>query len=140
MGLHALYYLALEPTTPHSAEEIAQYCGGSKAHLQKVLRKMVAAGFIAAKRGPGGGFYLPEQGERLHLLWVFELLGGPFTPQGCGLNHESPCLIGTMIDELRLTLRDFLADKTLDDLMKYENKWPRIRLTVRALENGRRMN
>lgn len=130
LGLHALYYLALEPLQPHSAQELARRCGGSKTHMQKVLSKLTNAGFLITKKGPGGGFALGELGGDLRLIWVFELLGGPFRPSGCSLPHDQGCPLGMILDELTLALRDFLAQRTVNDLVQYQNRWPRVQLQL----------
>lgn len=135
LGLHALVELSKDIDKPKSSQAIAAVVGGSETHLSKVLQHLVRGGYVESVRGPGGGYRLALPPEKICTLNIFELLGGPFTLNGCELSgcQGRPCLIGALMDELTLSLRDYLASKTLSDLLKYYNKAPAIRIGVSVL-------
>ena len=135
LGLHALVELSRKPDRCMSTKHIAEALGASEAHLSKVLQRLARGGYVESVRGPGGGYRLALPPDQICTLNIFELLGGPFTPHGCNLEgcRGRPCLIGAMVDELTLSLRDYLASKTLAHLLRYYNRAPAIRIGVSVL-------
>ncbi len=139
LGLHALVELSREPGSCLSTSRIAQATGAPEAHLSKVLQRLARGGYVESIRGPGGGYRLALPPEKICTLHLFELLGGPFTPHGCELSgcQDRPCLIGAMIDELTLSLRDYLASRTLAHLLRYYDKVPAIHIGVSMSRQGK---
>ena len=132
LGLHALVALGREPEQPRTTETLSESIGCSKTHLSMVLQKLCHAGYVTALRGPGGGYQLALRPEKICMLHVFELLGGPFIPTGCTVDHHQnePCLIGAMMDELTIAFRDYLATKTFYHLLRFYELAPEIRIGV----------
>ncbi len=139
LGLHALVELSHDPERTFSTRHVAQAIGASEAHLSKILQRLARGGYVESIKGPGGGYRLALPPDQICALNIFELLGGPFTPQGCELSgcHGRPCLIGAMIDELTISLRDYLASKTLAHLLRYYDKAPAIHIGVSVSRQGK---
>jgi Rrf2 family nitric oxide-sensitive transcriptional repressor len=132
LGLHALVELGRDPGCCLSAKHIADTLKASEGHLSKVLQRLARAGYIEAVRGPGGGYKLSMQPQEINTLLIVELLGGPLMPTGCGFEgcHGKHCLIGALVDELTIAIRDYLASKTLAHLLRYYDLAPAIRIGI----------
>ena len=66
-GLRALMRLAGEPARAFTTEAMARELGISRHHLTKVVRNLATAGFVATRRGAGGGFHLARPAELITL-------------------------------------------------------------------------
>lgn len=121
LGLHALVYLALAKGECMSTHQLAAAIGTTEPHLSKVLQRLNRGGLIKSVRGPGGGYKLDCAPASTPLHPIFELLGGPFEPKGCGLDgcKKEGCFIGGMMDELTLAFLRYLDSRTLADLIHY---------------------
>lgn len=132
LGLHALVALAKEPGSCLSARTIADGLGASEGHLAKVLQRLARAGYLEPVHGPGGGYRLIKDPSDLNMLPLVELLGGPFTLEGCGFPgcHDKPCLISSLINELTVAIREYLRKRTFADLLRNYEQEPEIRIGV----------
>ena len=128
LGLHALVALARQPGTVLSARTIADELGASEGHLAKVLQKLARYSILVPFHGPGGGYKLAKSPQEINMREVVELLGGPFTLGGCGFTgcHGKPCLIGALVDELTSAIRDYMEQRTLDNLLEHYEAKPEI--------------
>lgn len=99
-----------------SAAAIAQEEHMPKAITLKLLKRLHAAGLVASRRGPGGGYLLQRPCGELYLLDLFQALGeSPLVnrcqrpgyrcenyPQGgCGLCRELNRVQEALNEELR---------------------------------------
>ena len=120
MGLHAMVLLAVKPERLMSNREIAGTLKVSPAHLSKVLQRLSKAGMVRSTRGPGGGFRLVKDRERLPLLRVYEAIEGRLRPENCLLHSPvcggKRCIFGGMLKKLNKEVRDYLAKNKLKDL------------------------
>lgn len=66
-GLRALMRLAGAPERTFSTDEIAREFAISRHHLTKVVRDLAAAGFVATRKGAGGGLRLARPAETITL-------------------------------------------------------------------------
>jgi len=60
LGLRVLMRIAGEPNVVYSTGELAEDLEVSRNHLNKVVARMVKAGYITARRGKGGGISLAK--------------------------------------------------------------------------------
>jgi Rrf2 family protein len=132
LGLHALVALARQPGVCLSAKSVADDLGASEGHLAKVLQRLARAGYVEPVRGPGGGYRLVRQPDEIPMLPLVEYLGGPFELDGCGFSgcRGKKCLIGSMIDELTVVIREYMRKRTLGDLLRHYEMEPEIRIGV----------
>ncbi len=121
LGLHALGALARSLEICLSTQQIATEIGSTEPHLSKVLQRLKKGGLVKSVRGPGGGYKLNCVAEETPLRNIFELLGGPFDSQGCGLEgcRKNKCFIGEMMDELTRAFLRYLESRTLADFTRY---------------------
>ena len=127
LGLHALGQLARVSGQCMSTQRIAAAIGTTEPHLSKALQRLSKGGFIKSVRGPGGGYKLDCVPEETPLNQLFELLGGSFASEGCGLDgcKNQPCFIGEMMDELTRAFLRYLESRTLADFTAYyQNSTP----------------
>ena len=112
--------LAAETARPMSAKEIAGTFKVSDAHLSKVLQRLVKAGLLESRRGPGGGFVLAKEPSAVTLLHVYEVTEGPIEPARCLFNLPSCdgriCVLGEVLSEANKKLGDYLTKTTLADV------------------------
>ncbi|NLH99919.1 MAG: Rrf2 family transcriptional regulator [Chthonomonadales bacterium] len=92
-ALRAMVHLALADQR-RSVREIAEAAGIPTAYLGKVLKQLVRARLVSAKRGPGGGVALAEPADR---ITVYDIVNA-VDP----IEHVRRCPLGHVKDELRL--------------------------------------
>lgn len=89
IALHALKLIA-EGDGCISSADIASRANVSRAHLSKVLRKLVAAGMLSVKKGPAGGFFLTKEQAGASFMEVYELFDGKCIAHNC-VFQAGPC-------------------------------------------------
>ncbi len=92
-GLKALSYLAKqEPGTPVLIKEIAETQNISHKFLESILLDLRKKGFLASKKGKGGGYYLLKPANEISIASVFRALEGPIAWLPCvSLNYYEKC-------------------------------------------------
>ena len=83
IALHAAGLLAKSGDRPLSNDGIARTLGVSPAHLSKVLQRMTRAGLVKPIRGPGGGFTLSGDPDRIKARAVVEAIEGSVSSSEC---------------------------------------------------------
>lgn len=73
-GLRALMRLAGDPDRTFTTDEIAREFRISRNHLMKVVRDLSAAGFIATRKGAGGGLRLARPADEITIGAVVRAL------------------------------------------------------------------
>lgn len=87
-GLRALMRMASVPERAFSTAEIADEFGISRNHLNKVVQRLARHGFVATRRGAGGGAMLARPaseiglGDLVRLLEQDQALVECFSPDG----------------------------------------------------------
>ncbi|RMD88104.1 MAG: Rrf2 family transcriptional regulator [Alphaproteobacteria bacterium] len=67
---------ALPPGKALSARRLAEYFALSVSYLAKVLQQLSAAGLVASRRGPGGGYGLARSPDEITLREIVEAIEG----------------------------------------------------------------
>ncbi len=106
-GLRVLMRLAGEPARNFSSRELSQEFGVSHHHLNKVIATMARAGFVATRRGHGGGITLARPAGEITMGQVVRVLERKtalvecFRADGgkCSLSHG--CLLARHLDAAR---------------------------------------
>jgi Rrf2 family protein len=120
LALHATVLFLQNPGRPLQTRAMAEAIQCSSAHLSKVLQQMARAGFVAAVRGPKGGYLLARSEKKLSLLAILEAMDGPVGEGGCLLSpplcdgHE--CVFGALSTEVTALVRKRLSETTVDEL------------------------
>lgn len=128
-GLKALTYIARHQKEEGliSISDIAACENISRKFLESILLTLKKAGFLNAKKGKGGGYYLIKKASEIKMVDVFRVLEGPIALLPCvSLNYYEACkdcpeeklcgLHNLMIDVRDNTLKIF-QNHTLQDLL-----------------------
>lgn len=104
LAMHAMAMLAGDPEHIFSTHQIAGELKGSEAHLSKVMQRLAKSGFVEAVRGPGGGFRLSGDPDKITLLDIYEVVEGPFSLQRCLLStpicQGERCVLGGLVEKV----------------------------------------
>ncbi len=123
-ALRMLMFLALEPGSPRTIEDIATRFGISRNHLMKVAQTLVQAGFVESLRGRGGGLRLAREPDTLRLGDIVHATEDGFTIVECFDGASNTCIVSAacgLRNPLQEALAAFLAvlDRyTIADLVK----------------------
>lgn len=122
-SLRVLIYLGLQDGNTVTIREISEAYDISRNHLMKVVSNLTRLGYVAARRGPGGGLALARPARDMNLANIIHDMEGNlnlvecFCPQGA-------CVI-TPVCQLRKVLRQALQAYikclqayTLQDLLR----------------------
>jgi Rrf2 family protein len=122
LAIHAMAHIARSKgSVNHSVGEIATEQGVSEAHLSKVMQRLVKVGLLTSRRGPGGGFLLGRDPEKISLLEILEAMDGPMSDCKCLLGRKrclfGGCALGALLTHVNHQVRVFMASRNLTDLM-----------------------
>jgi Rrf2 family transcriptional regulator, nitric oxide-sensitive transcriptional repressor len=90
-GLRVLMRLAGAPGRNFTTDEIAREFVISRHHLTKVVRELAAAGFIASRRGAGGGIVLARPAGTITIGAVVRELEGHHAMVECFRTDGGAC-------------------------------------------------
>lgn len=123
-ALRALAVIAArEDGTVVATEAIAREASVPTAYLHKVLRRLVAAGILSARKGPGGGFALAKDPRKIRLLDVLEATDTSL-PDACAFgwgtcDTKNPCPLHGTYSELKEAIQHWASRTTLEDVRSY---------------------
>jgi len=123
-ALRMLMFLALEPGSPRTIEDIATRYGISRNHLMKVAQTLVQAGFVESLRGRGGGLRLAREPATLKLGDIVRATEDGFALVECFDGTRNTCIVSAacgLRNPLQEALSAFLSvlDRyTIADLVK----------------------
>jgi Rrf2 family protein len=121
-GLRALLDLALHGQhEPSLSRDIAQRQGIPETYLNQLLLQLRRAGLVTSVRGPRGGHMLARATIDVTVLEVMEALEGPLVVVAESMPTaaaDTDVLLSSLWDDLRATMRDYLAQITLQELIE----------------------
>ena len=128
-GIKALTYIARQPSKkPVQTAEIAESENISHKFLESILVQLRKAGFLGAKKGKGGGYYLIKDPADIPMTTVIRILEGPIAMVPCvSLNYYEKCddckdEVTCSVHQLMIQVRDstlkVLGNNTLADITK----------------------
>lgn len=116
-GLKALIHLAgLGEDEVAISSDIAEANTIPKKFLDAILGDLRNAGFVRAKKGPGGGYMLARPADMIVVGDAIRVLDGPLAPIACASrNFYEPCLdcrdvAACAVRLVMLQARDAMAD------------------------------
>lgn len=127
-GLKALLKIAQQEGEGLAcAEDIANSEGIPKKYLESILSTLSKSGILASSRGKEGGYRLAKAKEATSLLSVIEALEGSVLKYECGDSKEGCaraelCAPHRFWTELRGSLTDFLASRSISDLLDQDKE------------------
>lgn len=119
-ALHAVTVLArTEGLVPNSA--LAAQLSLSLPMVAKILNRLVQAGLVVSRPGPGGGYALARPGDDIRLGEVVAPTEGGDWGHGClmGLpecDDDNPCAMHTAWLKLRTRILSMLNERTVADM------------------------
>ena len=92
-GLRVLMRLADDPAASLTTEALARELALSRHHLQKVVQALARAGWVATRRGAGGGFTLAVEPAALSVGAVVRRLEEPQPLVECFRADGGACVL-----------------------------------------------
>ncbi|MGB0869794.1 MAG: RrF2 family transcriptional regulator [Flavobacteriales bacterium] len=128
-GLKALSYIARNGgEAPIQISQISKDENISHKFLESILLSLRKAGFLASKKGKGGGYYLLQNPEEMAMVDIIRHLEGPIAMVPCvSLNFyekcddcvdEESCSIHKLMIQVRDNTLEVFRNHTLADLAK----------------------
>ncbi len=132
-AINALLYLAKRSEDgPILISEIAQSENIPQKFLESILLDLRKAGFLASKKGRGGGYYFHRSPEEINMAEVMRLFDGPIALLPCvsykyyerceECKEEETCGIRDVFLQLRNETVQLLKKATLKEIMEREDK------------------
>ncbi len=133
-AFHALLYLAKNASNDNPAliVEIAQETSAPRKFLENILLELKNGGFLASKKGKGGGYFLLKSPKDINLVQIIRLLDGAIALLPCAsLNYYQPCEeckdenicgIRDIFIEIRNKTLEILGGNTLWDILQKEER------------------
>ena len=125
-GIKALTFLARqENQVPIAISEIAKSENISIKFLESILLLLRYSGFLGAKKGKGGGYYLIKEPKDINMAHVYRTLEGPIALLPCVSHNfyekcedcdEPTCAVHKLMTEVRDNTLNILENNTLADI------------------------
>ena len=126
-GIKALTFLARrENNEPVAIADIAQSEHISVKFLESILLLLRNSGFLGAKKGKGGGYYLIKDPKEISMAKVYRILEGPIALLPCASHNfyekcddcddENLCAARRLMTQVRDNTLKILESNTLADI------------------------
>ncbi|MFY0630441.1 MAG: Rrf2 family transcriptional regulator [Flavobacteriaceae bacterium] len=127
-GIKAMAYIARrEDKSPVQVGTVAEDENISHKFLESILLALRKAGFLGAKKGKGGGYYLLKDASEIKMTDIIRTLEGPIAMIPCvSLNYyekcddcpdEDACSVHKLMIQVRDNTLQILRNNTLADLV-----------------------
>lgn len=93
----------------------------SVSHVESIVRLLREAGFVRSVRGPGGGYHIARNPDRIHIWEVVSAIEGNEEAEGSsvGVNRATTALENA----LYLEVKSFLSKKTIGEFVSTDSVW-----------------
>lgn len=126
-GIKALTFLARqEDQTPVAIADIAKSEHISVKFLESILLLLRHSGFLGAKKGKGGGYYLIKDPKEISMAKVYRILEGPIALLPCASHNfyekcddcddEDLCAAKRLMTQVRDNTLKILESNSLADI------------------------
>jgi len=122
-ALRAVVYLAdNDGIAPVHVGDVAAALGTPRNYLSKILHVLARDGVLTSMRGPGGGFRLAVQPDRLRLSRIIGLFDPPPDRRRCVLGRPrcsdaNPCGAHALWKEVADRMTAFFHETTVGDVL-----------------------
>ena len=117
-AIAVMSYLAADPERQAGSPEIARARGISLALTAKLLTRLAAAGLVAGRPGPGGGYRIAKPPREIRLVDIVRIFEQsalpvlcPFGDNWCGV--KDPCPLHYRILDIVESNRSFIESTNL---------------------------
>ncbi|MBC7333946.1 MAG: Rrf2 family transcriptional regulator [Actinobacteria bacterium] len=114
---------------PVPISEIAKNEKISKTFLEKIFKSLKKAGLVKSIKGVGGGYVLALPPSNISIIQILNALGEPIGPTFCveealkqRCQKSSKCVPKKIWQSLRIHIKNYLNNTTLEDLLKIKNE------------------
>lgn len=118
LAFHAGIILGKRNGERISVVEMAELLGASKAHLAKVMQRMVKSELVVSGRGPSGGFQLAKPLDDISLFDIYESIEGRFPDRNCLFSKEAcddvgQCPLKSFLCKINQEVKEYFTQTTL---------------------------
>ncbi|MCK5131015.1 MAG: Rrf2 family transcriptional regulator [Candidatus Sabulitectum sp.] len=129
IAMHALILLAEKQGHQLSNSMIAAAFNISANHSSKVMQRLIKSGFVNAVRGPGGGYSLAVDPEKVSLLDIYRSVDGEPDGSTCLFGKGKHCSLDTclfreLISDTEKLIQKHLGSVTLAHYMDQDISLP----------------
>ncbi len=126
-ALRALTAMARHARKSWSIHELAAAERIPVKFLEQILLSLRRAGFLASKRGVGGGYILVRDAGEISVGDVIAVFDGPIAPvpcvnergrEGCSCPDPRTCPLRIMMTQVREEMAAALAERTIESLLR----------------------
>lgn len=127
-ALRALIYLAEHRDSPVLIANLARDEKMPKKFLERILLEMNKEGFLASKKGKGGGYFLARPASDIFIGDVVRIMDGPLAPVSCvsvtayapckDCPSEAACHIRSVMKQVRDAIAAILDKTSLEDMIR----------------------
>ena len=139
-ALRAVVCLAGRPDRPASADLLAQRTKVPRRYLHRVLQELAAAELVRSRPGPGGGYRLAREADRMTILDVVNAVSPIERIRDCPLGltaHTSLCPLHAKLDEAYAATEAAFAGVTLRELLESTSPIvPLCQIEAGAIDDG----
>ncbi|CUT03708.1 transcriptional regulator, BadM/Rrf2 family, partial [Candidatus Kryptonium thompsonii] len=118
-----IFIASLNTEEPVLAKQIAGALSIPREFLNKVMQRLVKAGFLVSVKGPGGGFLLAKDPTDITVFDIVKAIDGVEWFDSCLLrvgrcDEANPCVVHEFWVKIRNQVRAILDHESLADLVK----------------------
>lgn len=108
--------------SPVPLADISQRQGISLSYLEQLFAKLRRKGLVDSARGPGGGYRLSREAEKIPVAEVITAIHEHVDARRCGglanCQNDQTCLTHELWEDLSNQIYDFLTSISLGDLVQ----------------------
>lgn len=121
-ALRAVVFLAKNPGTAYTAEQLSKATQVPAPYLSKVLQPLIKARLVQSQRGLGGGFSLEKQPDQITILQVINAVDPIERLESCPLGLEKHtgalCPLHQRLDDAVGLIEEAFAKTKISELLQ----------------------
>ena len=126
-ALRVAVWLARAPECAQTSRRIADGTQIPGRYLYRVLQTLVKRGLVRSQPGPGGGYTLASDPDRISLLDVVSAVSSVARIRSCPLgfeSHKELCPLHQHLDDAYANLEHALARVTVGEVVRAPTQFP----------------
>lgn len=130
-ALKSMAYMAQRPVGKfYGVRELADRLELSTSYLSKILQQLARKGYLTSSTGPGGGFSLAMEAEKIHVMDIFRAVDDGDRLDGCILGwaecgDRNPCPFHAKWKGFKEELKERMTGLSVRDVGR--DFWPGFR-------------
>lgn len=119
-ALRAAVFLAQDPKTSRTSNEISEQVKVPLSYLRKIMQQLTKGNIVESQRGKSGGFVLKKSPQALTILEIINVIDPILPLESCPLKNGSSCKtlcpLHKMLQRVSISLQKEFASVSLSDL------------------------